>query len=119
MDKLKYILIFVIIYIIYRIFFTKYENLTNSPTPTPVTIPVSTNVNSFTPTATLTVISSAGSNNLIPINTIPNLLADPTRTISIVVGTASGNITIPCTGTCNNCVISSITPTSCSVIEKV
>ena len=119
MDKLKYILIFVIIYIIYRVFFSKYENLTNSPTPTPETPPpIIANVNSFTPTPT-TATTSAGLNNLIPINSIPNLLADPTRTISIVVGTESGNITIPCTGRCNNCVINSVTPTSCSVIEKV
>jgi hypothetical protein len=136
MDKLKYLAIIVIIYLICRVIYSffyysesfidisanlqkLYENLTGTSSPSSTTgssISGSTTTSgstTFTPTPTIKPPP------ILTLSTLPGLLISPSRTININVGTGSGNVTIPCIGTCNNCVISSLTPSGCYVTEKI
>jgi len=139
MDKLKYLVIIFIIYLIYEVtysFFSYnesfidisanlqkiYENLTGTSSPSLSPIPISSSNPSSSP-ASSPISNSTFTPSLLPpilnLNTLPSLLLSPSRTININIGTGSGNITIPCSGICNNCVISSLTPSGCYVTEKI
>jgi len=111
-NKLKYIVVFGLVYIIFRFvksFFIKdssetyiqyiYEYLNGSPSSTTEPEPeieISTALSAY----------------------IANLNS-PSRTINIAVTLPSGAITtVPCTGSCTNCVVTSLTPSGCFVSEK-
>ena len=120
MKELKYLVLITLIYIIFRIFYNTfnknpsetytqitnnikilYENLIRTPSTSSIKTP------SLTPSLT-NIIKSYKAH-----------LNSPSRTINVAITLPSGIVTtIPCTGNCVNCVISTLTPSGCSVKEK-
>jgi hypothetical protein len=118
MNRFKYLGILIIVYIIYRLIYNLFYN-NYSETYTQITdnlkilyetlIATSETTGSISFTPSLS--NSIGSYN--------SLLITPSRSINLAVTSSNGQITIlPCTGSCINCVVNSITSTGCSVVEK-
>jgi hypothetical protein len=127
MNNLKYIGVFITIYIIFRLIyiilnknhqsetyieshsnFTKnikilYENLLGTSNPS--------NSNNM-------LINNLNKKDLL--KSYQSYLNSPSKTINIAITSSSGAITtIPCIGNCINCVVTSLTPSGCYVSEKI
>ena len=120
MNKTKYIVIFVLIYIIYRMIYGIF-NKNESETYVQITNNLKILYENLT--------GNSSSNSSIPVFKSPSLsklitsytanLNSPSRTINLAVTLPSGVVTtLPCIGNCINCVVSRLTPSGCFVTEK-
>jgi len=118
MDRFKYLGILIIIYIIYRLIYNIFYN-NYSETYTQFTdnlkILYETLIGTSETTGSISFTPSLSSS----IGSYSSLLNTPSRSINLAVTSSNGQVTtIPCTGSCINCVVNSITSTGCIVVEK-
>jgi hypothetical protein len=104
MDKIKYIVIIFLIYLVITNIYTFNKQYFTTTSKAPSQINLSPSIApSIAPSNT---IASA----LLKLKTAPKLT-------SLVIQTSSGSETVQCMGSCNKCVLSSWTPSGCTVTE--
>ena len=109
MDKIKYIVVAFLIYLIITNIYTFNKQYFTSPsnTITPSQINLTPSLSNLTPSfAPSNTIASA----LVKLKTAPKLT-------TLVIQTSSGLETVECVGNCNKCVLSGWTPSGCVVKE--
>jgi hypothetical protein len=125
MKELKYLVLITLIYIIFRIFYNTF-NKNPSETYTQITNNIKILYENLIRTPSTSSIKTPSlSTNLTPslsnvIKSYKAYLNSPSRTIDVAITLPSGIVTtIPCKGNCVNCVIDRLTPSGCSVKEKI
>jgi hypothetical protein len=108
MDKIKYIVIIILIYLVITNIYTFNKQYFTTPSLAPSQINLSP---SLAPSLAPSIVpSNTIASALLKLKTAPKLT-------SLVIQTSSGSETVQCMGSCNKCVLSAWTPSGCTVTE--